>query len=414
MDDYLLPRVSTDPRNVENTRLFGLCGMGGIGKTDLAVEYAFSRRSKFGAVFWLEAGGVSQLASDFGRIAAEVGLESADEAQDLGTSKEISKAWLSKPRSNVIDSKGQKDNDSWLLIFDNADNLDIIQDYLPWSGNGSVLITSRDPFAKTLFFRNGSGIDLEPLPIVDAATLLRKLITRSEDAKSPDEQDASIEIAHQLDGLPLAMTQMAGFIRRRHISIREFVNLYATDARYAEIHDVGNPAQDHRYGYTLATTYNFQDLSPHATKLLQMLAFLNPDRIREDIFVNPNGPNDEASRFWDAFTFDNARFDLLASSIIKRNIDKRELWIHRVIQSEVRARMTNSERYQAFKEAVALLAGLWPPGDLCSQASKRWELCEDLLPHLERFYQIYTEHSDNWTRFDIDPAFPMLLNEAAG
>ncbi len=58
IDEYLLPRESQDLRNIQNTRLFGLCGMGGIGKTDLAVQYAFLRRSEFGAVFWLAAGGV--------------------------------------------------------------------------------------------------------------------------------------------------------------------------------------------------------------------------------------------------------------------------------------------------------------------------------------------------------------------
>lgn len=83
------------------------------------------------------------------------------------------------------------------------------------------------------------------------------------------------------------MTQMAGFIRKRHLSIREFVDLYATDARYAEIHDAGNPVQEHRYGYTLATAYNFLGLSTHATRLLQLLAFMNPDRIQEYIFVSP-------------------------------------------------------------------------------------------------------------------------------
>lgn len=117
--------------------------MGGIGKTDLAIQYAYSRRSEFSAIFWLEAGGTSQLASSFGRIAAQLGLKTSEEARDLDTSKELVKAWLSKPkRTTEID--GQIENDSWLLIFDNADNLDNISDYLPWRGNGSILLTSRD------------------------------------------------------------------------------------------------------------------------------------------------------------------------------------------------------------------------------------------------------------------------------
>lgn len=412
MDEHLLPREMPDSGNVQSTRLFAICGMGGIGKTDLAVEYAFSRSKRFGAVFWLEAGGVSQLASDFGRISTQLGLEGPDEAQDLESSKEIAKAWLTQPRSNGSQAAGDKENNSWLLIFDNADNLDVITDYVPYNGNGSVLVTSRDPFAKTHFFSNGSGIDLEPLPTAEAASLLRKLIKRPEEAQNPDEQDASIQVSNQLDGLPLAMTQLAGFIRRRHLSIREFVDLYTTDARYAEVHDVGNPLQDHRYGYTLATAYNFQGLGNHAMELLQLLAFMNPDRIREDIFLNPQRANDAANRLWTASAFESARFELLASSVIKRNINKKELWIHRVIQAEVRTRIDERHRYQTFTQAVSLLAGIWPPGDLCSQASKRWALCEDLLPHLERFYQIYTEYSAAWDHFGVDPTFPMLLNEA--
>ncbi|KAM7205136.1 tetratricopeptide repeat domain containing protein [Naviculisporaceae sp. PSN 640] len=398
------------------TSLFAICGMGGIGKTDIAVQYAHTRRDKFAAIFWLEAGGVSQLASDFGRIATQLGLQTAadlEEVRSLESSIEVAKAWLSRPRRPEEAAK-----DNWLLIFDNADNLDIITNYVPYHGNGSILVTSRDPFAKEHFFNNGSGIDLEPLPETDSATLLRKLITRSEEATSSDEQAASVELANHLAGLPLAMTQMAGFIRRRHLSIREFVTLYANDARYAEIHDVGNPIQDHRYGYTLATAYNFQGLSAAPLRLLQLLAFMNPDRVQEYIFVN-NRPssgqwqNSKLSSQWTAQDFESARYELLGSSIIKRNIYKKELWIHRVIQAEVRTRIGNEEeRYQTFKDAVSLLAVVWPPGDHSSQQIKRWETCEELLPHLERFYQLYIEYSDAWDNYPVDPTFPMLLNEA--
>lgn len=124
--------------------------------------------------------------------------------------------------------------------------------------------------------------------------------------------------------------------------------------RYAEIHHVGNPVQDHRYGYTLATAYNFQGLSPHTTELLQLLAFMNADRIREDIFLNHQAASDEDANFWTASTFENARYELLTSSIIMRNIHKKELWIHRVIQAEVRTRIDEGRRYQTFRDAVSV------------------------------------------------------------
>ncbi|OAT03233.1 uncharacterized protein BDCG_17994 [Blastomyces dermatitidis ER-3] len=247
MDKHLLPREMPDSGNVHSTRLFAICGMGGVGKTDIAIQYAYSRKEKFGAIFWLEAGGVSQLVSDFGRIPTQLGLEGPDEAQDLENSKEIAKAWLNKTNRNENQEGGAEENSIWLLIFDNADNLDIIADYLPYDGNGSVLITSRDPFAKTHFRSDGSGIDLDPLSTVEAATLLRKLAKGSTEIEDEDELAASTEVATQFGGLPLAMTQMAGFIRKRHLSIREYVNLFASDAQYVETRNVSNAEQEYRY-----------------------------------------------------------------------------------------------------------------------------------------------------------------------
>ncbi|TPX18956.1 uncharacterized protein E0L32_011349 [Thyridium curvatum] len=406
MDRYLLPSVS-DSKGLHNTRLFALCGMGGIGKTDVAIQYAHSRRSKFGAVFWLDSGGISQLTVDFAQIASQLGLLSSTEAGDLESSIKIAKAWLTSSMSTDSD-----ENETWLLIFDNADDLDIIADYVPCTGNGSVLITSRDPFAKENFFSHGTGIDMSPLSMDDSATLLRKLTRKTEDTSTLDERAASVTLATKLDGLPLAMTQMAGFIRRRRVSIREFISLYDTDARYAEIHDFSNYIQSHRYGYTLATAYNFQDLSPHATKLLQLLAFMNPDRIQESIFVDSKAAkSDVKSAFWTPSTFESARFELLTSSIVKRNIDKKELWIHRVIQAEVRTRIDEARGYQVFKDAVELLNGVWPPGDLLMQAKTRWAACEDLMPHLEQFYNLYLEYASVWDDFEVDITFPSLLNE---
>lgn len=423
MDQYLLPRPTpTDTGEAQTSRVFSLCGMGGVGKTDLAIEYAYTRQDAFGAVFWLEAGGVSQLISDFAGISIKLGLESPEEAQDLESSRAIVKAWLNSPSKtpNRTGDPGQS-NYSWLLIFDNADTLDIIADYIPYYGNGSILITSRDPFAKTHFFSNGQGIDLEPLPTGDAAYLLQRLTKGTDETPDREEHQASVKVATQLDGLPLAMTQMAGFIRRRHLTISEYVELYASDTRYADVRTVGNPMQDNRYGHTLATTYSFEGLGNHSTRLLKSLAFMNPDRVQEEIYLGArrlggrpeDGGDDGEGQVWTAPDFESARYELLGSSIIKRNIDKKELWIHRVIQAEVRARMDKRTRYETFRQVLALLTKAWPPGDLCSQASERWAICEKLFPHLERFYQMYNEHATDWGSFDIDPIFPTLLNEAA-
>lgn len=94
MDEYLLSSASGTEQLSHEPRIYAVCGMGGIGKTDLAVQYALLRKDRFDAIFWLEAGGVSQLASNFGQIPTDLQLESAEEAQDLELSIEIAKEWL--------------------------------------------------------------------------------------------------------------------------------------------------------------------------------------------------------------------------------------------------------------------------------------------------------------------------------
>ncbi|CAK7229743.1 hypothetical protein SCUCBS95973_007331 [Sporothrix curviconia] len=423
MDRHLLQRRSSPgtaaPAGVS---LFALCGMGGLGKTDLAVEYAHTRRAQFDAVFWLEAGGQAQLASDFGRIATELGLQTQEESESLESNIEVAKAWLAVPRT---------DDRRWLLIFDNADKLDIIEPYVPLHGQGAVLITSRDSFAKDPFFANGAGVDLDPLAAADAAGLLRRLIAPDEamaaapvDGEAYDEADdeadelaASVEVATFFGSLPLAMTQMAGVIRRRRLSIRDFAEIYTNDARYDDIHNVKTPHLGRRYDNTLASMYNFEGVGGQAKALLRLLAFLNPDRVQEDIFVRPRRSttttSSSSSKRWTSADFDKARYELITSSLIKRNIPQRELWIHRIVQAEVRREMDEPGRYQAFCNVVLLLAELWPPGDHSSQKITRWALCGRLLPHLERLYQLHLEYAEAWAPFAVDPAFPVLMNEAA-
>jgi hypothetical protein len=147
--------------------------------------------------------------------------------------------------------------------------------------------------------------------------------------------------------------------------------------------------------------------------MLSQMSFMNADRIREDIFLSSKQDSSSTDNFWTMSTFENARYELLSSSLIRRNIEKKELAIHRVIQNEARTRLSESARYHIFNEAVALMANLWLPGDLITQAIQRWPLCEDLLPHLERFYQLYEEHSGAWKQFTVNPTLVNLMHEAA-
>ena len=406
IDEHLLPITPSNDAGIYQTRHFCICGMGGMGKTDIAIEYAYTRKSKFDAIIWLQAAGLSQLATDFARITRHLGLETAQQAKDLDSSTEIAKAWLTSTEAIHDDY-----DPNFLLIFDNADDLDVLQNYVPYRGNGAVLITSRDPTAREYTF--SKGINLDPLSSSESAMLFRVLTNNNFETLSRDEKMASQDLADKMDGLPLAITQISGFIHRRQLSMREFVSSYV-DERYAEVHKTGTRIQDIRYGQTLATTWNFQGLSDGAWRLLQLISFLSPDRISERILISDRTITTRGPGFWSRSVYEDARTELLTSSIIKRNVARQELWIHRIIQQEVRTRMGDHDRYDKFVEDVRLLNMSWPPGDLMLQNSERWAICEELLPHVEQCYQLYIEYAEPWRNYVVDISFPNLLNEAGG
>ncbi|PVH75065.1 hypothetical protein DL98DRAFT_575303 [Cadophora sp. DSE1049] len=140
--------------------VYARCGMGGIGKTHIAVEYAYSRMSKYDAIFFLTADRKTILCKEFARVAIQLGLEEQSQANDLTVSCGIVKGWLSHPVRSYDSPPSPGNEASWLLIFDNVDSLDVLEDFWPTIGSGAVLITSRDSLARNPIYTANNGIDL--------------------------------------------------------------------------------------------------------------------------------------------------------------------------------------------------------------------------------------------------------------
>ncbi|KAI1448209.1 P-loop containing nucleoside triphosphate hydrolase protein [Annulohypoxylon stygium] len=335
-----------------------VCGMGGLGKTELAIEYIHSRKEKFDAVFWINSSTTQKLFTGFRNISIMLGLQ--DEQTVLNEEAEVTrdkvKAWLANPVRTLGASPGSSSEDlpiRWLIVFDNADDPDVLYDFWPSGSNGCILITSRDQIAKTTSLPNLTGIELPPMPTDDAAILLQDM------SESKDESDSiktCTTIAEKLGGLPLAIVQMALFIRNKQLSLSEFVEWYEHDSKKLQETLIPNWTKQQ----TIAFVWNIESLDPSATALLQVLSFFDSDSIPEEILIKgakqvqlENYPSDRPAYF-------EAREALMKSSLVIRNKQLGILRIHRLVQDVVRDKLDLPLFREVFNASTTLLSVVWP------------------------------------------------------
>jgi hypothetical protein len=130
-DDILgtLYRQLHDSRTAAISQTQAISGLGGIGKTQTAVEYAYRYRDDYRYVFWIRADTELELANSYVALAQTLNLPLKD-AENQDETVRYVRLWLSR-------------EEGWLLIFDNADRPDIVQPFLPHEITGHILVTSR-------------------------------------------------------------------------------------------------------------------------------------------------------------------------------------------------------------------------------------------------------------------------------
>lgn len=299
-------------------RQFALCGFGGIGKTEIAQEFATAFKDEFDAVFWVTSDEIAKVDNRFQQISIELGLEEAADSKSHVVSRELVKGWLSKPRKSfATDDDSQStsalNEASWLLIFDNADDPYILADYWP-QGNGSVLITSRDPLAKSIFSMQTSGIDLEPLSDQDGASLLLSLTDNTEQSSAETgAQNLALRITQALGGIPLAISQMSSIIRRQDLTLQEFLDLYDDPDEHASLYGMKFDSITRSYPHTVATAWAVEKLKPEARRLLEFITFFDPDSIKEDLLVELSATFGSARKD----EYRKVRTDLLQTSTLR-------------------------------------------------------------------------------------------------
>src|ERR1019366_6873628 len=253
----------------------GITGLGGIGKTQTALEYAYRYRTEYRAVFWVRADSSVALLSSFATLAHLLELPQRNE-QDQYLIAEAVLRWL-------------QGNPGWLLIFDNMDTPAIAEPFMPQIGQGHILFTTR----AHSFGEIAQRLDIRKMePETGALLLLRRanilLPKISLDNATLEDRGTALEISQKLDGLPLALDQAGAYIKETPCSLSEYLSRY--QIRHQELLQIrGNEIQDY-YPATVATTWSLSfekvyQINPAAAELLNLCAFLAPDAIPEEIFT---------------------------------------------------------------------------------------------------------------------------------
>lgn len=200
-----------------SSRSLALHGIGGVGKTQTALQYACTAREKkwYDAILWISAESYVKITEDYAQAAHRLGLvpRSTSTVQDPTMSKVLVKEWLARTSLR------------WFIVFNNADDLEVLQHAWATGATGSALVTTRD-FNASLHPAS-HGIHVQPFDANKGASALLTLLDRNS-SYGPDDQSLTLakELSGALGGLPLALNQVSAYMQQSRLSIDEFVPLF--------------------------------------------------------------------------------------------------------------------------------------------------------------------------------------------
>ncbi|RHZ43372.1 LipA and NB-ARC domain protein [Aspergillus thermomutatus] len=392
-----------DQKPSQSRRTFAICGLGGTGKTQTALHYAVRNLSKYTTgIGFINATSLVSLSADFDRLHDLLRL--GDSKNKIGAVK----SWLSRP-----------ENSKWLLVFDNADDLDTVpvHQFYPAVNWGHIIITSRDQAVIGSIAENGHI--LSPLTENDAVQLLLE----KSGIQRPTEGD--IEDARTVTGLlgslPLALVQAGAFVRSRHRSLREYCRLYTT--RRDDLLGFASRLGDSEKLVLTTWEINFKQVereSSGAVSLLLLFSFLEPSSIPEMLLHRGTTPQRRWSEDGEMtevnaemegvdkqlvqviqgdFEFDMAVEKLLSFSLISCNKESeglRSFSIHPLVQYCATKRLSSVDVRKWRWQALLLVCHAFPRNRFLEPLNG--DVGRTLLPHLSRALSEYDtmclEHGD--------------------
>ncbi|WP_341794866.1 NB-ARC domain-containing protein [Rickettsia endosymbiont of Rhinocyllus conicus] len=265
-------RQNHTPEGISNVAISACAGLGGIGKTQLTLQYVTHTKHPYTFKAWFPAENIDDLYNKYIEFAKLLGY-----TENIYTKENIIayvKQWL-------------VDNPGWLLIYDNVNNYREIAPFLPETG-GHVILTTRQRHWPTKF----SILPIDVMTEEESIKTIKTLIQRN---VALEEENAIRELVEILGYLPLALVQASAYIKQKHIAIPEYLDLYK---KYESelLSDNSFLEETNNYSYPVAVIWNItldeivrdtriNNEPPIAIELLIVCAYLAPDKISRKLLL---------------------------------------------------------------------------------------------------------------------------------
>lgn len=346
-------------------------GLGGIGKTRLAVEYAWQYLSDYSACLFVSADSPENLNRNLALLCGPTILDLPEQDEQKEDLQVVAvRRWLNQ-------------NVGWLMIVDNVDTFDAVktvEKLLPSLQSGHILITSR----RTDW---NDSIQTLPLDILAQEDAVAFLLNKTENYRTPTEEDESIarSLVITLGGLALAIEQAGAFLKKKRISLLEYKERW--DNQEVKLRHF----QPNDYPSSLAVTWetSFDQLSDEAQSLLNTLCWFSSDPIPRETIENAFASNElfsmaaigsggDADNYLD---LEDILDELGSLSLLSWDNGNSDFSVHRLVQEITKSRLTEEEKTEYVDLAILIVTYGAP--DTTVYDVQSWNVMERLRPHFE-------------------------------